>query len=343
MILSAPLRAGQVEAPVSGEFKPGVQGGGIGSTLGAPVPLQMSVPSLNGSVAPTLAASLVTAAPTLQPSAAVALQAKPVAAQALPTAAQALPAAAVPGRSGLIETKGAAAAPVPGALVSPTADVDAGRVRFDQSAAHSGDEALPVGGAWSSPKSGLTRGAATPAPAQAEPKVPGRGKARFWEAAELGFFGMGWQLVTGIAFLIAGAHAAFPALAGALWALGGAEMIRYLGSLRSVIVGGWQASHDQKMRHDYGTGELKDIRGKKYGEDRYDEKMPGPVSARERAVLDIVAVGLGLPWVLGGGAAAVGLYLLSAAAAIAVRRAWQKTRPKPRTATAKDAIFERER
>lgn len=71
----------------------------------------------------------------------------------------------------------------------------------------------------------------------------------------------------------------------ALWALGAWTMRDHLGRLRSVRVGGWQASHDQKYRTDYATGRLRDIRGHKYGEDRYDEMKNGPVGRRATALI----------------------------------------------------------
>lgn len=63
----------------------------------------------------------------------------------------------------------------------------------------------------------------------------------------------------------------------ALWAVGAWAMRGHLAGLRSTVVGGWQASHDQKYRIDTGTGKLKDIRGHKYGSDRYEEWAAGPV------------------------------------------------------------------
>ena len=63
----------------------------------------------------------------------------------------------------------------------------------------------------------------------------------------------------------------------ALWGLAFYAMRSHLGDVRSTVVGGWQASHDQKYRTDYSTGLQRDIRGKKYGEDRYDERAPGAV------------------------------------------------------------------
>lgn len=63
----------------------------------------------------------------------------------------------------------------------------------------------------------------------------------------------------------------------ALWAAGAWAMRGHLGGLRSTVTDGWQASHDQKYRVDPNTGRLRDIRGHKYGADRYDKWTPGPV------------------------------------------------------------------
>ena len=168
-------------------------------------------------------------------------------------------------------------------------------------------------------------------------------KERFFEIADLGVMAFGLQILSGVFFAIAGAHASYPAAAGALWVLGGAALIQQLGALRSVVVGGWQASHDQRYRVDTNTGQLRDVRGHKYGSDRYEAKLPGPVSAREQAVIDAIAILLGLPWVLGGGPAAVGVYLLSAATALFLRRLWRRSRPLPETATPGDANYEIDR
>jgi hypothetical protein len=126
-----------------------------------------------------------------------------------------------------------------------------------------------------------------------------------------------------------GGHSAFPGLAGAFWVLAGTEMIKQLGKLRGFVVGGWQASHDQEMRTDYGTGQLKDIRGHKYGEDRYDVFAPGRVSRRARFIVDAAAVAAGLPWVASSGPKGVALYAAGAAAAFAARAAWRRLRPEP--------------
>lgn len=342
-VLASPMHAGQIEAPVSGEFKPGGQSGSIGSSLNAPTPLSLSVPAL--SLAPSLGAAPTPAPVGLQAVPVQAAAAKPVAAAAV-TAAPGLPDSRLPA--------GSVRAPALKTGLSPAASTDEkkpesgyeeGRVLFDQDASRPGAESSPVsGGTWSRLRSSLAPGAASRGAAAVQtPRADISVKQRLTETADIGVFALGLQILSGIVFLVAGAHAAYPLLAGALWALGGSEMIKYLGSLRSVIVGGWQASHDQKMRTDYATGKLKDIRGHKYGEDRYDIHRPGPVSARERAVIDAAAVLFGLPWVIGGGAYAVGGYLLSAAAALYLRRLWQRSRPQPQTATAADANFERDR
>jgi hypothetical protein len=84
LALAAPLRAGQIDAPVSGDFMPGTSGGAVGSSLGAPTPVQLTVPSLTGTGAPTLASNLAPA-PVFLPAAVV-----------LPAAAKAEPVPVLP-------------------------------------------------------------------------------------------------------------------------------------------------------------------------------------------------------------------------------------------------------
>jgi hypothetical protein len=73
------------------------------------------------------------------------------------------------------------------------------------------------------------------------------------------------------------------ALLAALLAFGASKgMEEMLAQARRRVVGGWQASHDQKYRVDPSNGRLKDVRGHKYGDDRYEEYEDGPVSAGER-------------------------------------------------------------
>lgn len=49
LALAASANAGQIEAPVTGQSRTGTQTGAIGTTLAAPAPLQLSVPSLSAS------------------------------------------------------------------------------------------------------------------------------------------------------------------------------------------------------------------------------------------------------------------------------------------------------
>lgn len=202
------------------------------------------------------------------------------------------------------------------------APVEDGRSRgardFDAATMVPGDGADGVAGAWKPGESRLLPATAAERRAERAPARPFKDAAL--DAAEAGAFAAAFHILAGILFLAAGAHAAHPILAGALWGLAASETIKHIARMHGRIVGGWQASHDQKMRHDYGTGELKDIRGHAYGEDRYDKWAPGEVSTRARAAIDVLSVLMGLPWVLGGGPTAVALYLASAGSLIALRR-----------------------
>lgn len=159
MGLSCAVRAGQIEGPVSGQAAPGAQTGAIGSSLGAPAPVQLTVPSLSASGAPTLANVLAPAPNLVQPAAVNAavqptgirpastlpLKARPQAAR--PT----VPTAAVP------SLPGSAVGPVKPRVIgghvltapsksddSPEAGGDAGRILFDQGAARGAGAAGPV-------------------------------------------------------------------------------------------------------------------------------------------------------------------------------------------------------
>ena len=70
LLPAAILHAGQIDAPVSGELSPGAQTGAIGTALGAPSLVQLTVPSLMTAGAPNLAALTPTPlllAPAVQP------------------------------------------------------------------------------------------------------------------------------------------------------------------------------------------------------------------------------------------------------------------------------------
>jgi hypothetical protein len=203
--------------------------------------------------------------------------------------------------------------------------VDAGRAAFDGGDAALRSETAVAGAPSLGEGPGLARSVErASAPARS---IPLRQRAA--ETISLAPTAFGFQLLTGIAYLNVGSHAWFPALAGAFWTAAGADMIAQLGRMRGFIVGGWQASHDQKMRHDYRTGELRDIRGRKYGEDRYDVWAPGRVSRRERFTVDAATVLLGLPWVVPAGMKAVALYAGGAAAGLAARAVWRRFHPEP--------------
>lgn len=305
-ILAPALALAQVEKAADVRAAPAPVAGPGGLT--APTPLSLTVPNLAAAPVP----APIAAVPTVMAPAPV-----PVMRAAPSPAAE----HRTPGARGELEQGGRlAAAP----------DLNGGRLVFDGGLPRDAAPALTAGAAASDrPRLSRPAGAAA-APAKSIPL-----KQRAGETAELGVMTLGFQLVTGLAYLWLGAHAAFPLLAGALWALAGAELIKQLGNLRSVIVGGWQASHDQKMRTDYSTGRLRDIRGKKYGQDRYDEYAPGAVSPRERLVTDAAAFALGLPWVLPAGPQAVALYTAGAAAAFALRRLWRARRPEPAPADRK--------
>ncbi|MDE2142465.1 MAG: hypothetical protein KGJ84_08655, partial [Elusimicrobia bacterium] len=286
-------------------------------------PMSLSLPSLNASPA----ALAPVAAPVL-PTAAVPAASVVPAAVARTSPAAARPAGHKPAAASVLALS---------ARLSADPVTDGGRRVFDGDAAR-GASALAVAGRAAADGPRLAR--RTEDASAAAPKIPLSQRAA--ETAELGVMAAGFQLVTGLIFLALGAHAAFPALAGALWVLAGGELIKQLGNLRSVVVGGWQASHDQKMRTDYGTGKLIDIRGHKYGEDRYDQTAPGPVSMRERLTSHAAAFALGLPWVIPAGPKAVLLYVAGAAAAFGLRRLWRRTHPE-QTPVAKAPDFEYDR
>jgi len=140
LAFAASARAGLIEVPVSGEFKPG---GTSGAAAGAPSPIQMTVPALTGTMlAPSLAPlslqpAVVPAAPAVAAAPAAYVQSAP----ALPKSVIAYVAAPVK-----------AAAPVkPSAAVKQAAPraakgaLDNGRWMFDQAGAEKpeGYDAIP--------------------------------------------------------------------------------------------------------------------------------------------------------------------------------------------------------
>lgn len=120
LFVSAGASAGQIEAPVSGQGRTGTQTGAIGSALGAPVPIQMSVPILTAAGAPLLAPALSPVPTLAQPAA---LQASVIAAAAVPILPNSAVTAAVP------KALAATVQPAPSSVETPT---DPGLILFDQ-------------------------------------------------------------------------------------------------------------------------------------------------------------------------------------------------------------------
>jgi hypothetical protein len=124
--LTGSLQAGQIEAPLSGEIRPGAQTGAIGSSLGAPLPIQLSAPSLTASVVPGVAPAPAPALSLIQPAAVRPEAVLPLAAN--PAAIPALPGSAVASvRPRAVVEKSKAA---PSATDSKDG-TDAGRILFD--------------------------------------------------------------------------------------------------------------------------------------------------------------------------------------------------------------------
>lgn len=130
--LAGAVHAGQIEGPVSGQAVPGTQSGAIGSSLAAPTPVQMTVPSLTGALSPNLAPALAPA-PSLVPAVAVQAQAaKPMAVPVLPNSVMA-PAAPdrAAARGSAPSARRSAGAVVP-AAAGAESDIDGGRILFDR-------------------------------------------------------------------------------------------------------------------------------------------------------------------------------------------------------------------
>lgn len=124
LALAGPAAAGQIEAPVNARRAPGSQAGSIGAAAGAPVPIQLSVPSLAVVSSPGLA-HVPAAAPA------------PVQAAAQPVLTAAAPVPILPKSSvAPVQPRALARARVPSAAApdasGPGAGIDAGRVLFDR-------------------------------------------------------------------------------------------------------------------------------------------------------------------------------------------------------------------
>ncbi len=302
-------------------------GTGPASLTSTPSPITLTAPALSG-FTPLPSASLTAPAAVALPAAAAppAIPLVPVVpASALPAPAR-RPATDVSAPVALGEpVRDAQGQLRQGGRAAAVTEADAGRTTFDGTRDARPENLAVLAGAAASDGPRLSRQTEqAPTPAV---RIPFR--QRYNETIELGGTSLGMQVLTGIVHLALGAHASFPAIAGALWMLFGASLITQLRTLRGVLVGGWQASHDQKYRVDTSTGRLRDVRGRKYGEDRYDVYAPGPASTRERAVIDAASFLFGLPWVLPAGPKAVALYTLGAAATYGARRLYRRLRPEP--------------
>ena len=212
---------------------------------GAPAAPGFTAPALGPSLAaPSLASIPLTAAPAPAPVAAEA---------ALVRTGAALSAAAAEGRDQAPVSRQAfdAAARVPGAAAPPVAGGESAALsRLDEPNS-------PAGRITSRPMSPV--------------------KTAVFETAEVGAM----ALPVAIAAMILRGWLSDPWLLIpamiALWAAGAWAMRGHLAGLRATVVGGWQASHDQKYRVDTNTGLPRDIRGHKYGSDRYEVWKPGAV------------------------------------------------------------------
>ena len=154
--LAGPVHSGQVETPVSGSRTPGSPTGAFGSSLGAPTPVQLTVPALGGTLAPALLTAASPAA--FQPAAAIFIA---VAAPPQPIAqTQALP-LLPPSLLTPVHGGGAPAAPSRTDAAPAPEAADAGRVRFDQSSER---PAAPASvGLWGKLRGFLSTGEAAPA------------------------------------------------------------------------------------------------------------------------------------------------------------------------------------
>lgn len=163
------------------------------------------------------------------------------------------------------------------------------RRTFDAASKQGPDAAMtPVAGAEVIHNAGLEGADYARRFRQDKPEPPLKKAA--WETVEVG--------ATTIPFLIASAimkvnmteyaHL-IPAML-TLWGVAFFAMRSHLSTLRRKVVGGWQASHDQKYRVDPSNGKLKDVRGHKYGEDRYEEYENGPVGRAASLAIGAAAV-----------------------------------------------------
>ena len=136
------------------------------------------------------------------------------------------------------------------------------------------------------------------AAAVSAPRIPLRQRA--WETAELAVASVPPHLFAAMASGLTYGKAGYPVVMAAVWHASAEALAAHLGTLRQKVVGGWQASHDQKYRVG-GDGRLRDVRGHKYGSDRYEEYAAGAVSAKERLKIAAAMTAMGLLWTYSSG------------------------------------------
>ena len=164
-----------------------MQTGAIGSVLGAPTPIQLTVPALTDAANPTLAL-LSAPAPTLTPAV---VPAKIVAAEAAVPAAAVATTVKPAARPALVHVKTSGFTPE---ASSETGD-EAGRVLFDMSVARADEHAAPSSGVWSKVRGFLPFGEMAPAwPGKAGDVVRiGRVKTTLGSVAGQGGTSTVWQ------------------------------------------------------------------------------------------------------------------------------------------------------
>ncbi len=241
LALSAPLRAGQIQGPVSGDIQLGNQSGSVGSNLGAPTPIQLSIPSLTGSGTPTLASALTPAPILIQPVAqAAAIQPLTVKAAAIPVLPNSAAAPVKP--QALAEAlKSAPSAP----NASPEVGTDPGRALFDQGAARPDETPAASAGLWGKVKNYLSLGELAPAwPGKAGDAVRvGRYKTALGKPVGEGGTSKVWQSQDG--------HYALKLIHPGAMALPGvreeAEILRAIGKSDLPVAKLLAESHDGKV------------------------------------------------------------------------------------------------
>lgn len=281
----------------------------------ARTPVTPAAPNLGAAVTPGLAApalsSTLPTSPALLPKAALSASVPVLpAAAAVPVAAPA--AAARIAAQATLEAAQASLAEAPSAPKTAEVGWTAGRAAFDAGGAPSAGAPAVALPPPSTRRSGLSRPslAANQVSGRSAPEAPrGGAKVRAFEFVETAMYGGGVALLS---WVIAGAvSGAFPLMLppamGLASHVASRTMFDQLGSLRATVVDGWQASHDQRYRVG-GDGRLRDVRGHKYGEDRYERYAPGPVGPTASALIRTAAVAAGAAWLWGTGLAGWALY-----------------------------------